>query len=103
MAKRRPCLRTQSQRTSRIWRRFCGLVVIDQALPELHHVLKKISAETSVLEMRAYRSNTGEFIYQFDTPPVVREERLPNIKDVGPRHSWRQASGYVALMGDSPP
>jgi hypothetical protein len=50
-----------------VYQDFCGLVVIDEARPELHKVLTRINANISVLELRAYIDNEHNFIYQYDT------------------------------------
>jgi hypothetical protein len=46
---------------------FKGLVVIDEATPELHRVLEKINANISVLELKAFIADNGERLFQFDT------------------------------------
>lgn len=46
---------------------FKGLVVIDEARPELYRVLEKINANISVLELKAFDAGDGERLYQFDT------------------------------------
>ncbi|MFZ0845349.1 MAG: hypothetical protein WAM62_06115 [Pseudolabrys sp.] len=46
---------------------FKGLVIIDEETPELNRVLEKINANISVLELKAYISDSGERIFQFDT------------------------------------
>ena len=46
---------------------FAGIVVVDEARPELHRVLEKINAKISVLELRTYRSYSGALIHEFDT------------------------------------
>ncbi len=46
---------------------FKAIVVIDEARPELHNVLEKIRADISVIELKAYINDTGEFFYQFGT------------------------------------
>jgi hypothetical protein len=46
---------------------FAGIVVVDEAHPELHRVLEKINANISVLELRTYRSDAGGLIHEFDT------------------------------------
>lgn len=50
-----------------VYRDFKGLVVIDEARPELYRVLQKINANISVLELKAFHSGDGERLYQFDT------------------------------------
>jgi len=46
---------------------FRGLVIIDEAVPELHHVLEKINADISVIELQRYAAEDGREIYHFDT------------------------------------
>jgi hypothetical protein len=46
---------------------FKGLVIIDEARDELHRVLEKINANISVLELRAFVTDNGERLFQFDT------------------------------------
>jgi hypothetical protein len=46
---------------------FRGIVVIDEAQPELHRVLEKIYANISVLELKRFASEDGQLLYQFDT------------------------------------
>lgn len=45
---------------------FKGLVIIDEAVDELHRVLAKISANISVLELKAFESDSGERMFHFD-------------------------------------
>jgi len=46
---------------------FKGIVLIDEATSELHRVLKNIRANISVLEVKTYVSDSGEYMHQFDT------------------------------------
>lgn len=50
-----------------VYSEFSGLVVIDEARNELFQVLEKINANISVLELRAYQSDVGDFVYEYDT------------------------------------
>jgi hypothetical protein len=50
-----------------VYRAFSGLVVVDERRPELNRVLEKINATISVLELRTFRSDAGDFIHEFDT------------------------------------
>lgn len=52
---------------SAVYGPFLGLVVIDEAGPELHNVLEKINANISVLELKTFVSEDGGKLYQFDT------------------------------------
>jgi len=62
---------------------FRGLVVIDDARPELHRVLEKINANISVLEVRTFQAGAGEFLYQFDTLYDEDEEPVRAETDAG--------------------
>lgn len=46
---------------------FKGIVLIDEAKPELHLVLEKINADISVLELKAYISDKGDVLYRYDS------------------------------------
>jgi hypothetical protein len=46
---------------------FRGLVIIDDATPELFRVLEKINANISVLELRSFVSDSNERIFEFDS------------------------------------
>lgn len=61
---------------------FKGLVVIDEATPELHRVLQKINANISVLELKRFASDSNEKIFQFDTLYEELEEpsELENVE-----------------------
>lgn len=59
-----------------VYAKFHGLVVIDEAQAELHHVIQQINAQIDVIELHAYRSDTGSFIYEFDTLYDEDEESL---------------------------
>ncbi len=50
-----------------VYSEFKGLVLIDEAQPELFRVLEKINANISVLELRAFESDGGGRMFQFDT------------------------------------
>jgi len=80
-----------------VYGKFHGLVVIDEALPELHHVIKKINAEISVLEMRAYRNPSGEFLYEFDTLYDEEEEPVEKTGN-GSKAPPASVPGYRAAM-----
>ncbi len=63
---------------------FRGLVVIDDARPELHKVLEKINANISVLELKAFVDDAGERLYLFDTlydeeEPVITVSKKPAV------------------------
>lgn len=61
-----------------VYQDFSGIVVIDEARPELHKVLTRINANISVLELRAYTDNEHNFIYQYDTLYEEDEEIFGN-------------------------
>ncbi len=50
-----------------VYRDFRGLVVIDEARPELYRVIEKINADISVLELKTYETSDGSRSYLFDT------------------------------------
>lgn len=50
-----------------VYKEFSGIVVIDEARPELHKVLSRINANISVLELKAYVNDNNQFIYHYDT------------------------------------
>lgn len=52
---------------SAVFKKFKAIVVIDEARDELHNVLEKINADISVIEVRTYINERGEFLYNFDT------------------------------------
>lgn len=54
-------------RTQHVFGDFRGLVVIDEAVSELHRVLEKINADISVLELKAFEADGEARIYQFGT------------------------------------
>lgn len=80
-----------------VYGNFHGLVVIDEAKPELHHVLKKINAEISVLEMCAFRDDTGAFLYEFDTLYDEDDEPIVDQKS-GDKTPPAALPGYRAAM-----
>lgn len=58
---------------------FRGLVIIDKAQPELHNVLHRINANISVLELKAYKSESGKTLYEFDTLYDEFEDDLSTV------------------------
>jgi len=56
---------------------FRGIVVIDEARPELHRVLEKIYANISVFELKTFVSDRGERLHMFDTLYDEFDENLP--------------------------
>ena len=50
-----------------VFSQFRGLVIIDEARPELHLVLEKINADISVLELKAYYSGEKRMVYHYDS------------------------------------
>jgi hypothetical protein len=61
-----------------VYRDFRGLVVIDEARPELYRVLEKINADISVLELKVFETDNKERFYLFsmlydDDDDVVEE------------------------------
>lgn len=78
-----------------VFGKFRGLVVIDKAQPDLFHVLKKINAEIDVLELRAYRSDAGDFLYEFDT--LYDEDEEPEPADTKAA-AGEESSGRAAML-----
>lgn len=76
---------------SAVYGPFRGLVIIDEARPELHHVLKKINANISVLELQTFRSDDGETLHLFDTLYDEFEEETPERKSQPHTVEERQA------------
>jgi hypothetical protein len=56
---------------------FRGIVLIDEAREELHRVLEKIHADISVLELRAFESEDGRRLHEFDTLYEEEEDLIP--------------------------
>ena len=52
---------------SAVYSNFRGIVVIDDAKPELYKVLEKINANISVLELKTFTSENSQTVHQFDT------------------------------------
>jgi hypothetical protein len=50
-----------------VYGEFRGIVVIDEARPELHRVLSKINANMSVLELKAFQTDAGDRYFVIDT------------------------------------
>ena len=50
-----------------VYKSFKGLVIIDEAKPELYKVLEKINANISVLQIKTYQNLKGENAYEYDT------------------------------------
>jgi hypothetical protein len=48
-----------------VYRDFRGLVVIDEARPELYRVLEKINADISVLELKTFQTDSKERFHLF--------------------------------------
>ncbi len=69
---------------SAVYREFKAIVVIDEAREELYNVLEKIRASISVIELKTFRNDSGDFFYQFDSlyeeqgQDVVNEEKASN-------------------------
>lgn len=65
---------------------FRGIVVIDEARPELHRVLEKIYANISVLELKTFEAETGERLHLFDTLYDEYEDDYTQVQDRVTRH-----------------
>jgi len=63
-----------------VYSEFKGLVIIDDAKPELNQVLKRIAANISVLEIKTYQSIEGDFAYEYDTLYGTDEDMVHSIK-----------------------
>jgi hypothetical protein len=50
-----------------VYGEFRGLVVIDEARPELYRVLEKINADISVLELKSFETDADERFHLFST------------------------------------
>lgn len=67
-----------------VYKEFKAIVVIDEAREELHNVLEKIRADISVIELKSFVNDSGDFFYQFDTlydelgEDVVTEQKPSN-------------------------
>jgi hypothetical protein len=59
---------------------FRDLVIIDEAREELHQVLRRIAANISVLEFKAYKSSDGNTLMMFDTLYDEYEEPSTEVK-----------------------
>jgi hypothetical protein len=69
---------------SAVYGDFRALVVIDEARNELHHVLEKINANISVLELKTYVSEDGSRLHLFDTLYEEYEEFAQDVKATQP-------------------
>jgi len=70
-----------------VLKEFSALVVIDEARPELHNVLKQISAVASVIELKTFRAANGQILHQFDTLYDEYEEVAANAPVQGTDNS----------------
>ncbi len=84
---------------------FHGLVVIDEARPELFRVLEKINADISVLELKTFESDSGERFHLFDTlydveEPEVEPEATTSVGSVEGRaaRAVRRASSDTIIV-----
>src|SRR5204862_1008270 len=76
-----------------VFAEFSGLVVVDERRPELNRVLEKINANISVLELKTFQSDKGDFIHEFDT---LYDEDEEEVQIASSR------SDAQALRGESP-
>jgi len=63
-----------------IYSDFRGLVIIDEARPELNKVLEKINANISVLEIKTYASEDNKYSYLVDTLYDENDEEVMSVK-----------------------
>jgi hypothetical protein len=68
-----------------VYASFKGLVIIDEETAELNRVLEKINANISVLELKAFISDTGERLFHFDT--LYDELEEPSELETGDSNS----------------
>jgi len=89
-----------------VFQDFKGIVLIDEARPELHKVLSKINANISVLELKRYVSDDDEEIYQYDLlyedPDLIEhettdEERARSSIDRANRRRLRAESDTIVV------
>lgn len=83
---------------------FRGVVVIDEATPELHKVLRNIRANISVLELKTYISDANEMIHQFDTlydefedQPIEASGRSTSAAEREAQRERRAASDTIVV------
>lgn len=89
---------------SAVYGPFRGLVIIDEARPELHHVLEKINANISVLELQTFESDDGRILHQFDTlydefeeEPSERRARSLTPEDRKAKQARRARSDTIVV------
>jgi hypothetical protein len=75
-----------------VFAEFSGLVVIDERRPELNQVLEKINANISVLELKTFRSDAGDFIHEFDTLYDEGEQEVRVVIDSAVSQTLRSES-----------
>jgi hypothetical protein len=80
---------------------FVGLVIIDEAKPELHKVLEKIAANISVLELRSFRADNGRVLHQFDTLYDEFEESVPETTSSADTTDERRARRQRRARSDT--
>ena len=66
-----------------VYSEFKGLVIIDEAKPELFKVLERINANISVLEIKSFKTAKNEFAYEYDTLYESEDDIMtsPSFKD----------------------
>jgi hypothetical protein len=67
-----------------VYGEFRGLVVIDEARPELYRVLEKINADISVLELKAFETDSGERYHLFSTLYDDDEDPVESMTAIPP-------------------
>src|SRR6266700_1200285 len=75
-----------------VFAEFSGLVVVDERRPELNQVLEKINANISVLELKTFRSDNGDFVHEFDTLYDEGEEEVGVVIDSTVSQPFRSES-----------
>jgi len=89
-----------------VFQDFKGIVLIDEARPELHNVLSKINANISVLELKRYVSDDNEQVFKYDLlyedpvaidPEISDEERARISQERASRRQRRAESDTIVV------
>ncbi len=70
---------------------FRGVVIVDEVSPELTKVLQTINANISVIELKTYAAEGGDFIHEFDTIYDEDEDEL-RVKEDSASPTFRAES-----------
>jgi hypothetical protein len=88
-----------------VYGEFRGLVVIDEARPELYRVLEKINADISVLELKAFETDAGERYHLFSTLYDDDEDAVESVTAVSlrsPGAGMKNRIKYIAAYRVAP-